>query len=139
MPVKVAPVPEGESAEKKLSDGFRLVGVSLDDGKSLEMNGPDCGRIISGAARRQNFATAEQMDAILDAANAIAAETADRILRGEIRAFPADNACRYCPYGACCGFDPALKACRKKKVSGTLGVNEFLDLITGGDTHGMDD
>ena len=78
------------------------------------------------------------MDAVLDAANAIASMTADRILRGEIRAFPADDACKYCPYRACCGFDPALKACRKKKVTGTLSIEDFLDQITGGNAHGLD-
>ena len=138
MPIQVSPVPESGSAEKALSDEFRLIGVSLDDEAGLAMNGPDCGRVLKGVSGRRSLVTAGQMDAVLDAANAIASMTADRILRGEIRAFPADDACKYCPYRACCGFDPALKACRKKKVTGTLRIEDFLDQITGGNAHGLD-
>jgi ATP-dependent helicase/nuclease subunit B len=58
---------------------------------------------------KNNVKTEDNLKVILDYTEACLKNTAESILGGEIRVRPykhkSENACKYCPYKAVCGFD----------------------------------
>ncbi|MBE3575713.1 MAG: PD-(D/E)XK nuclease family protein [Firmicutes bacterium] len=72
--------------------------------KDGQVHRSDCGRVLDE----------DQWQALLSFAQARAAQLAQEVLSGEISARPFyqttshANACRYCPYGAVCRFEPRV-------------------------------
>ncbi|MCR5809594.1 MAG: PD-(D/E)XK nuclease family protein [Clostridiales bacterium] len=130
MPIKDVPPTGDETGEakkeltEKLLGQFRLSGISLRDEEVMEATEEfDTKSTVISAARTQDgvrgtgLVDGDELTKLIKTAERKAAATLDRILAGEIGVFPArvlkndkskKEACRWCPYGDVCRFDPEL-------------------------------
>jgi len=125
MPVKAALPKDGTDLVKELQKQFRLSGLTLSDpvvadcteavrdGRSSEL-------LANVRTTRGEYAGAvcakSDMHRLLKKAQRIAAETAERMLSGEIAVAPAENACTFCDFRSVCRFDTKLASCRVRKL-----------------------
>lgn len=108
-----------EELKSEIQKSFRMHGLTLDDASvtsavdSIETGFSDT---ISGLRHLKDggcsgmLASPEEMRHTLDFAKATAVKTLEAIMQGRIEISPSSckgsTACKYCPYGSICGFDP---------------------------------
>lgn len=111
-----------EAAEQAIAKQLRLNGVVLADVEVVDAmdveRGFSLGTIFTAkgaVAAGAPAYTQEEMAALLDHAQEVAAMLADGIRGGDISVSPAQtkdwSACQWCEYAAVCGIDPAIPGC----------------------------
>ena len=58
---------------------------------------------------------------------AVAERTVEHMNRGEADIIPYKDACKWCPYGSVCRFDPQQKGCYQRNTRG-MTVAELIEM-----------
>lgn len=112
-------VDDKEQLRSELMKSFRMNGLTLENEEVLSaIDGISSGwsGIVSGLRFLKDgkctgmLANQDEMRKVLDFAKETAAKTLEAIMYGRVEISPSvckgTSACKYCPYGSICGFDP---------------------------------
>ncbi|MGN1370203.1 MAG: PD-(D/E)XK nuclease family protein [Aristaeellaceae bacterium] len=126
------------AAEKAIARQLQLKGVVLSDVavvNAMDAEGTALGTIFNKSGGVYAYASAysqEEMQALLEHTQQVAADLADGIRAGNIAVSPAEvkswSACQWCDYSAVCGFDPAMPHC-SKRVLPALTRQELTEML----------
>ncbi len=117
-PEAYADTPEELKAE--IQKSFKMHGLTLDEDivtSAVDSIGTGFSDTVSGLRHLKDgscsgmLASSDEMRHTLDFARATAVKTLEAVMLGRIEISPSSckgiTACKYCPYGSICGFDPA--------------------------------